>query len=189
MIASRQMKLLVAMMLCLPLVICRPVEEVKTDATEPEVAKMEVADHEEETKVDEAEPEEANEETTEAPVEMDDDRFPRSHSHRLTPTVQVTGIREPLFSFGPGNEVPIATLRFFTQPFPASKAEREHAYFGNVVLVAPLHAHHVVQNELYFDTFDHAQIILGYEKGRKLAHLPPHFFKSLRPYFPFFSLD
>ncbi|KAK8746943.1 hypothetical protein OTU49_016906, partial [Cherax quadricarinatus] len=87
------------------------------------------------------------------------------------------------------NEIPSETLRRFKPPRPASKEERTRSYFSDYRVQTPPHAHLLVYKEPFFDTVNHGKIILGLQERRKQYNLPLHKLKSLRPYFPFFTLD
>ncbi|KAK4294882.1 hypothetical protein Pmani_032529 [Petrolisthes manimaculis] len=92
-------------------------------------------------------------------------------------------------TFNQENEIPTQTRSQFTPPNPPTKEGRRRKYFsfGVIGIPPPPHAHALVHEEPFFDTFDHGKAVLKLQERRKKMRLNTHLLKSLRPYFPFFS--
>ncbi|XP_068214689.1 uncharacterized protein [Palaemon carinicauda] len=188
-------KSLLASLLCLTSVVCLPtnirqqvastteagttVTTTQTQEALPEVGKAVVSATERK--------DEGRVATAAENQKAEDDRLRRSPDHFF---FQILDLDNGFRSLGREQDIPFETMDKFTPPELRSVEERRRKYARELAdnkIETGAHAIFVLLDEPYFDEFDHAKAVLSLESRRKKERLPPHFLKSLRPFFPFFS--
>ncbi|XP_066956947.1 uncharacterized protein [Macrobrachium rosenbergii] len=200
-------RLLPVILVCLPTVLCLPANIKQQEVTaekEPQEAPLllplvlevgkavvqaaERIDQEEKGE-EEQQKDPITPEATVADLQQttDDDRLRRSPDHFF---FQMMDFDNAFRSTDQDRDIPFKTRSQFIPPEPRSAEERRKKYDQELAtnkIETGAHAILALMDEPFFDEFDHAKAILSLESRRKKEKLPPHFLKSLRPYFPFFS--
>ena len=84
------------------------------------------------------------------------------------------------------DEVPPQTLSKFEVPKIKDPKERHNKYHRKAPMGDLGAAQFIVDDEPFFDTFDHSVTVLGLQNLRKKKGVPFLKLQSIRPFFPFF---